>query len=312
MTDSDAALEARQRLLRQVWGRLRCPACRQAMPCAKIEVEITCGACAARYSVLPAGVPVLLRPEKAEQFRNVLRSDPGGKRMTEEYRRYGTWRARLRAWVKPPSIVYNEDVAGKHAWIYDTRGEDTLVLSIGGGPGRENPRVINLNIDAFDSVDIVGDGGNIPLQDGSVDAVTCNAVVEHVPDPGDVIAEMLRILKPGGYAQLMVPFVFPFHAYPADYQRYSASGILQLTSAFEKVELCVLTGPTSAMLVLFREYLRLVVPGGNSRVLRPVLNGISGWLTFPFKYLDVWLNRKPEAANLAAAFYYLGRKRRVE
>jgi hypothetical protein len=39
-----------------------------------------------------------------------------------------------------------------------------------------------------------------------------------------------------------------------------------------------------------------------------VLNGISGWLTFPFKYLDVWLNRKPEAANLAAAFYYLGRK----
>jgi hypothetical protein len=90
------------------------------------------------------------------------------------------------------------------------------------------------------------------------------------------------------------------------------SGILELTTAFEKVELCVLTGPTSAMLVLFREYLRLVVPGGNSRVLRPVLNGISGWLTFPLKYMDVWLNRKPEAANLAAAFYYLGRKPRVE
>jgi hypothetical protein len=48
---------------------------------------------------------------------------------------------------------------GCGAWIYDTRGQDTLVLSINGGPGRENPRVVNLNIDAFESVDIIGDGG---------------------------------------------------------------------------------------------------------------------------------------------------------
>jgi SAM-dependent methyltransferase len=232
--------------------------------------------------------------------------------MRREYQGFGTWRARLRSMVKPPSIVLDEDVARKYAWIYDTHGEDTLVLSIGGGPGRENPRVVNLNIDAFESVDIVGDGGNIPLQDGSVDAVTCNAVVEHVPNPATLIGEMFRVLKPGGYAQLMVPFVFPFHAYPADYQRYSMSGILELTGPFERFELCVVTGPISAMLVLFREYLRLLVPGGNSRVLRTALNGISGWLTFPFKYLDVFLNRKPEAANLAAAFYYLGRKPRIE
>jgi SAM-dependent methyltransferase len=251
---------------------------------------------------------VLLRAEKAEQFRALLRNDPGGKRMSDEYSRRGTWRARVRGWVKAPSIAYDEDVARRYAWIYDTRGEDTLILSIGGGPGRENPRVVNLNMGAFDAVDIVGDGGNIPLQDRSVDTVTCNAVVEHVPDPGNLVAEMRRVLRPGGYAQLMVPFVFPFHAYPADYQRYSATGILELTRAFEKVELSVLTGPTSAMLVLFREYLRIAVPGGNRRYVRTALNGITGWLTFPFKYLDLWLNRRPEAANLAAAFYYLGRK----
>jgi SAM-dependent methyltransferase len=168
--------------------------------------------------------------------------------------------------------------------------------------------VINLNMDAFDSVDLVGDGTNLPLLDDSVDTVTCNAVIEHVPNPANLVAEMARVLKPGGFAQLMVPFVFPFHAYPGDYQRYSESGILELTRAFEQVELRVLTGPTSAMLVMFREYLRLLVPGGNGRALRMVLNGISGWLTFPFKYLDIWLNRKPEASHLAAAFYYLGRK----
>jgi SAM-dependent methyltransferase len=227
--------------------------------------------------------------------------------MAQEYRRFGTWRARVRNLVKPPSIAYDEDVARKYSWIYDTRGLDTLVLSIGGGPGRENPRVINLNLAAFDSVDIVGDGTNLPLADESVDAVTCNAVIEHVSNPAGLVSEMFRVLKPGGFMQLMVPFVFPFHAYPGDYQRYSPSGVLELTRAFEKVELCVLTGPTSAMLVMFREYLRLLVPGGKG-VLRAALNGVSGWLTFPLKYLDRWLNRKPEAAHLAAAFYYLGRK----
>jgi SAM-dependent methyltransferase len=228
--------------------------------------------------------------------------------MAQEYSRYGTWRGKLRNALKPPSIVYDVDVARKYSWIYDTQGEATLILSIGGGPGRENPRVINLNVDAFDSVDIIGDGTNIPLVDGSVDTVTCNAVIEHVSNPADLLSEMYRVLAPGGYAQLMVPFVFPFHAYPSDYQRYSTMGILELTRSFDKIELCVLTGPTSAMAVLFREYLRLLVPGGNGRFLRPVLNGISGWLTFPIKYLDLWLNRKPEAANMSAAFYYLGRK----
>ena len=301
--------EIRQRLLGQLWSRLRCPACRRPMPVKTMVGELVCDGCGAHYPVLPGGVPILLAPEQAQRFRKILESEPDGQHMAAEYRRFGTWSARLRNAIKPPSIVHDEDVARKHAGIYDPYGENTLVLSIGGGPGRENPRAINLNIDAFDSVDMVGDGCNIPLQDDTCDTVTCNAVIEHVSNPRALVAEMYRVLKPGGYAQLMVPFVFPFHAYPKDFQRYSMSGILELTRSFDKVELCVLTGPTSALLVLFREYLRLIVPGGNNRVVRTVLNGLSGWMTFPLKYLDLILNRKPEAAHLAAAFYYLGRKR---
>jgi SAM-dependent methyltransferase len=270
--------------------------------------DIRCHQCHLAFPVLPGEVPVLLLEDRRAQFGALLSEDQGGARMAQEYRRYGTWRGKLRKLVKPPSIVYDVDVARKYSWIYDTQGDSTLVLSIGGGPGRENPRVINLNVDAFDSVDIIGDGTNIPLVDGAVDTVTCNAVIEHVPNPAGLLSEMYRVLAPGGYAQLMVPFVFPFHAYPSDYQRYSIMGILELTRSFDKIELCILTGPTSALAVLFREYLRLLVPGGNSRLLRPVLNGISGWLTFPIKYLDLWLNRKPEAVNMSAAFYYLGRK----
>lgn len=292
----------------RIRNNLRCPGCRAALTFEAGAGEIRCPGCCETYPVLPGSVPVLLIPEQRKRFRKTLEEDAGGRKMAQEYRRFGTWRAKVRAVFRPPAIVYDDDAAREHSWIYDTRGPETVVLGIGGGPGRENPRVINLNLDAFDSVDLVGDGANIPLADSCVDTATCNAVIEHVPDPARVVAEIFRVLKPGGYAQFMIPFVFPFHEFPCDYQRYTASGILELTRAFDKLELRILTGPTSAMLVMFREYLRLLVPGGERPFLRLAIHGVSGWLTFWLKHLDRWLNRKPAAANMAAAFYYLGRK----
>ena len=295
-------------MVSRIHNQLRCPVCHSSLEFKKENTEIHCSVCSEIFPVAPGGVPVLLRPDQRPLVRRVLTEDEGGRKMAEEYRRFGSWSAKARSFFRPPSIVYDEDVARQYSWIYDTRGPDTLILSIGGGPGRENPRVINLNLDAFEAVDIVGDGTNLPLADSSIDTVTCNAVIEHVPNPVDLVSEMCRVLKPGGYAQLMIPFVFPYHEFPGDYQRYTLSGIRELTRCFEQVELCVLTGPTSTMLVLFREYFRLLFPGGEKPFVRPALNGISGWLTFPLKYLDRWLNRKGEAANLASAFYYLGRK----
>ena len=300
--------EIREKLLTTVWQRLRCPQCHAPIGETRTAQELCCVHCGSKYPILAGGIPVLLVAERRSHFEKLLTEDRGGRRMAQEYSRYGTWKARLRSALKPPSIAYDEDTARKYSWIYNTRGEDTLVLSIGGGPGRENPRVINLNINAFDSVDLVGDGTNIPLVDASVDTVTANAVIEHVSDPVRLVSEMHRVLRPGGHAQLMIPFVFPFHAFPADYQRYTERGIMELLRNFERIELSVLTGPTSALLIALREYLNVLLAGGNRSVVGTVLNGISGWLTFPFKYLDLWLNRKPAAAHLAAAFYYLGRK----
>ena len=167
---------------------------------------------------------MLLVPGQRARFDALLTEDEGGRRMAAEYGRHGTWRARMRGWARPPSIVLDEDTPRRFSWIYDTRGPDTVVLSIGGGPGRENPRAVNLNVDAFDSVDIVGDGTNVPLLDESVDTVTCNAVVEHVSDPHALLREMRRILKPGGYAQLMVPFVFPLSCVPGGLPAFQPPG----------------------------------------------------------------------------------------
>jgi ubiquinone/menaquinone biosynthesis C-methylase UbiE len=45
---------------------------------------------------------------------------------------------------------------------------------------------------------IYGDAMNIPFPDNCYDVVVCNHVYEHVPDSGQMMEEIFRILRPGG------------------------------------------------------------------------------------------------------------------
>jgi SAM-dependent methyltransferase len=43
------------------------------------------------------------------------------------------------------------------------------------------------------------------MPDNSADLIICNHVLEHIPDDRQAMAEMLRVLRPGGHAVVMVP-----------------------------------------------------------------------------------------------------------
>lgn len=50
---------------------------------------------------------------------------------------------------------------------------------------------------------VAADMTRLPFDDASFDCITCGWVIEHLPDPGPGLAEMGRVLRPGGSLLLL-------------------------------------------------------------------------------------------------------------
>ena len=74
-------------------------------------------------------------------------------------------------------------------------------------------------------IDVFYDGGDFPCADASYDGVLCNQVLEHVFEPDRFLAEVVRVLAPGGALVLSVPFFWPEHERPHDSQRFTSHGL---------------------------------------------------------------------------------------
>jgi len=57
--------------------------------------------------------------------------------------------------------------------------------------------------------DVIMDIHHIPFDEASFDVAFCNHVMEHVEDDIKAMKEIQRILKPGGWAIIQVPFFYP-------------------------------------------------------------------------------------------------------
>ena len=77
------------------------------------------------------------------------------------------------------------------------------------------------------------DGLHIPFADASQDHVLCTEVLEHAEDPVALIAEMHRVLRPGGTLVATVPFSARVHHAPHDYHRFTPYRLARLFAAFE-------------------------------------------------------------------------------
>ncbi len=145
-----------------------------------------------------------------------------------------------------------------------------------------------------DRVRYVADAQDMGVIDSSAyDSVLCLEVLEHVPDPFRAMAEIGRVLRPGGALVLSVPHLSRLHDLPHDYFRYTRHGVEQLMAhgGLEIVELRVRGG----LLTFLSHQLSTVALGlvWGVPVLRDLVWFLNRWLVVaPAWALDRVLDRQ--------------------
>ena len=72
----------------------------------------------------------------------------------------------------------------------------------------------------------------IPTHDNTFDVVLIAEIIEHLECPEKTLKESLRVLKAGGKLIATIPFLYPVHADPFDFQRWTPE---KITMEFDKV-----------------------------------------------------------------------------
>lgn len=184
-----------------------------------------------------------------------------------------------------------------------------VILNIGSGASQLKQRndIINIDLFAFNHVDIVSDACDLPIENNKADIILNIAMLEHSKNPKSVVNEMYRVLKPGGKVFIYIPFIVPFHAAPNDYFRWTENGAKELFSLFACVNTFMGAGPTSALLWVLEQWLALFFSFGN-RKLHDLLLLFLLFLFFPLKYMDIILNRYPFSGVIASGFGIIAQK----
>lgn len=199
--------------------------------------------------------------------------------------------------------VYGD--AGVQSFVASFSERD-VVCDLGSGTHQYGDRIVCVDGSAYDTVHIVCDLAELPFADNSIDGIISQAVLEHVQDPAAHVAEMFRVLRPGGRVLCFFPFMQAFHASPYDYTRLTIPGLRRLFGGFSDLKTYVAGGPTSGLLWTLQEWLAIAGSLGSERLYRMLVP--LTWVLSPLKYLDAWLIHHPAAHVIASGFTIEGKK----
>ncbi|MEM9653974.1 MAG: methyltransferase domain-containing protein [Actinomycetota bacterium] len=116
------------------------------------------------------------------------------------------WQERIDRW---PAI------AAYKAMMDRATGPTGPCLEVGAGPGLDAARMGSIGLDLSRAMAgrarsravpmIVGDAHRLPFADGSLAAVRADRVLQHLDKPAVALAEMVRLLRPGGRVVIADP-----------------------------------------------------------------------------------------------------------
>lgn len=190
-------------------------------------------------------------------------------------------------------------------WVLDIGGKKVSKRGDYKPPLKKVKKWEYLNIDKSTKPDYLCSAESIPIQSDSIDTILICELLEHIKNPEKVLGESVRILKPHGKIIISMPFLFPIHADPYDYQRFTAS---KLRIVLEGLGIKILE--IKAMGYYFsvlNDFFLIAIQGCERRYLK-------GFLLLLFKGVSVILyklDKKIISGNLTrftTGFYLIGEK----
>lgn len=292
MIEIESSAQARlpSRLLRLL-PHLCCPRCKQAL---QLVDKLHCACCQEDF-LCKNGKVYFSQPSRPQEpfdsFKHALK------------RKLGRWYWRIGVAILGPTLPY-----GMQRTLLRYHNPTTSIcVDLGSGNYRLHQDVVTVDCADYPEVDIVCDAANLPFLDSSVDCFCSRSVLEHVDRPFAAGDEIERCTKHGGTAIIMVPLLFPFHASPDDFWRFTHSGIQLLLPRWNVVEQHCGGGPISAALALFYETFSQAVSFGSSHV-RQTAYLLCCLLLFPLKFLDYVFVKSARFMNVASSTVTIFRK----
>ncbi len=163
----------------------------------------------------------------------------------------------------------------------------------------------------YSTLDCVADIANLPIESNSVDVVICMAVLGHVPEPGRIIREAYRVLKPGGSFFSLSEFAKAEHQVPYDFVRLTEFALRKYTedSGFSVVDIYGSNSFYTSILNLVENYTWKVSYGGVRAVVRFLLKLLIKSGLFGLLYRIS--SRRKTAQNNLFPVYFLTQCRKI-
>lgn len=169
--------------------------------------------------------------------------------------------------------------------IKNLKNNGDVVVDLGCGNNRILEDSIGVDLFDYENVDIVCSLENLPFKNESIDIFCSRSVLEHVINFQSVLSEINRCTKVGGKSAHLVPFLFPFHASPHDYRRFTKLGLINEFKTWTLLKSETPFGPFTLFVVNWVEFLSIIFSFGFKKP-KAILYLIFILVFSPLKYFD--------------------------